>query len=299
MESSAFSPSHISGIVGIHINPDPNKSGSTGIGFSINHGVRTIVNAIPSNKNRITVTINDKIVVNAEISEFVVKNMVKLQDKKYDLNVLHKIDIPIGVGLGTSGAAALSLSIALNKALQLKLSKFEAANIAHTAEIACRTGLGTVCSEMKGGFEVRIKPGSPQYCEIINFPIRQKNKVVILVLDRISTSYMLEQLQNRNEIMKLSRILIDRFLKNPTIDEFLLLANNFSNKLGVSSRIRRIMQDANNSGFVCGTALFGETVFSLVNSNEVSDLKKIFSRHRIKGSKILESQIETRGAHLL
>ena len=71
--------------------------------------------------------------------------------ENFEIIVEHHVEVPLGAGFGTSGAAALSLALALNEALSLGLSKIEAAQLAHVAEVECKTGLGTVIAETFGG----------------------------------------------------------------------------------------------------------------------------------------------------
>jgi len=79
--------------------------------------------------------------------------------RKFEIIIKHSINVPIGAGFGTSGAAALSLALALNEVFDLGMSKIEAAQLAHIAEVECKTGLGTVAAETFGGLEIRVKPG--------------------------------------------------------------------------------------------------------------------------------------------
>ena len=77
------------------------------------------------------------------------------------MNIEHEISIPVGYGLGSSSAVALSLSLALDQALNTKLDKNTIGQIAHNAEVNCKTGLGDVLASFHGGFEIRVKPGAP------------------------------------------------------------------------------------------------------------------------------------------
>ena len=55
----------------------------------------------------------------------------KFPTKEKFVNIIHQIDVPVGYGFGSSAAVALSLAIALNDALECKLSKIKVAQIAH------------------------------------------------------------------------------------------------------------------------------------------------------------------------
>jgi len=69
--------------------------------------------------------------------------------------------------------------------------------------------------------------------------------------------------------------------------------------MNISHKLKNAAKDAEARGFICGIALFGDTLFSLVRPNEVNELKNIFSKYRIRNESIIISQIEKRGARLL
>src|SRR5512145_1993980 len=144
--AKAFSPGHITGFFEIPHGAYSHflHRGSKGAGFSIDRGIATTAYVYESAKAGYQISINGVEARDAEVSKWVVEEYLKLADKPYFVNIEHDIGIPVGFGLGSSGAAALSLSYALNQALDTGLSRTEAAQIAHRAEIACKTGLGTV-----------------------------------------------------------------------------------------------------------------------------------------------------------
>src|ERR671930_2399081 len=165
--AKAFSPGHITGFIekSDKINHNDNSNnlyvGSKGAGFSIDRGITTTVNIFDHDSVDYQISINGIRVQDAEVSKWVIEKYLKLINQRCYINIEHESTIPIGFGLGSSGAAALSLSYALNNAFNMGLSTMEAAQIAHNAEIACKTGLGTVIAEFKGGFEIRTNVGAP------------------------------------------------------------------------------------------------------------------------------------------
>ena len=150
-ETKAFSPGHITGIFQI-CDQVPNllQKGSRGAGVSINKGVKTKVIVKPSTKSSFKIRINKIQVKTAKVSEHVLNSFLSRVKGNHEIFVDHDISIPIGSGFGTSGAGALSLAIALNEALSLDLPQIEVAQIAHIAEVKCKTGLGTVIAEKFG-----------------------------------------------------------------------------------------------------------------------------------------------------
>ena len=300
MESTAYSPGHITGVVQTYeYLDDPINSGSKGIGFSIHKGVTTQVNITPSRINDIRIEINGETVSNATVSEYVAKSLTSNINRNLKISIKHLVDIPIGSGFGTSGAAALSLAYALNQVLGLGLSTIESAKVAHIAEVVCKTGLGTVLAEMQGGFEVRVKHGAPGIGKIIEIPLDDDYVMVALELGTKSTEQMLRELVRKNETPQLGEQFVHLFLADSSVQNFLNLSKKFSQLMNISHKLKNAAKDAEARGFICGIALFGDTLFSLVRPNEVNELKNIFSKYRIRNESIIISQIEKRGARLL
>jgi len=300
MESTAYSPGHITGVVQPYeYLDDPINSGSKGIGFSIHKGVTTQVNITPSRINEIRIEINGETVSNATVSEYVAKSLTSNINRNLKISIKHLVDIPIGSGFGTSGAAALSLAYALNQVLGLGLSTIESAKVAHIAEVVCKTGLGTVLAEMQGGFEVRVKHGAPGIGKIIEIPLDDDYVMVALELGTKSTEQMLRELVRKNETPQLGEQFVHLFLADSSVQNFLNLSKKFSQLMNISHKLKNAAKDAEARGFICGIALFGDTLFSLVRPNEVNELKNIFSKYRIHNESIIISQIEKRGARLL
>lgn len=300
LDSIAYSPGHITTVVQPFEYPgDPLKSGSKGMGFSIKEGVTTSVSAIPSINNEIQLIINGKVTTSAPVSEFIIKSFTDINDKKFKITINHKINLPSGYGFGTSGAAALSLALALNDSINFGLSKIECARIAHVAEVSCKTGLGTVIAEMQGGFEVRTKQGAPGIGKILSIQLNTNLVMVSLTLGSLSTKNMLEEFMKKKNKHNLGKQFIDQFLVNQSIEKFLELSNRFSKIFKWNQHILNTILEAQSRGFVCGVALFGQTVFSLVKPNDVEDLKHIFSENLSSEGKIIISKIEKKGARLL
>ena len=300
MESIAYSPGHITGVVQPYeYLDDPIKSGSKGIGFSIQKGVTTQVNISPSKISELKIEINNQIAHNAVVSEYVAKSFASKINRNLKIRIKHQIDIPTGSGFGTSGAAALSLALALNQVLELGLSRIESAKVAHIAEVVCKTGLGTVLAELNGGFEVREKQGAPGIGKISKIPYNGDYWMVALELGTQSTELMLKELRRKNDLTKLGEQYVSLFLANRSIKNFLNLSKRFSQLINTHHKLKNAAKEADDRSFVCGIALFGNTLFSLVRQNEVKELKRVFAKYKVHNENIIVSQIEKRGARLL
>ncbi|MEM2210495.1 MAG: hypothetical protein QW372_05365 [Nitrososphaerales archaeon] len=300
MRAEAFSPAHITGFFEICDNQaNPLYIGSKGAGFSIIQGVTTKVSIEPYHKPSFEIRINGYPTQSACVSERVLKLFLKLVKRNYQIIVDHNINIPIGGGFGSSGAGSLSLSLALNEALGLGLSKIEVAQIAHIAEVECKTGLGTVIAEMYGGFELRLKPGAPGVGELKKIPVNGDYSILCLNFGPISTKRVLTDPNYRDKINGMGGKLLNELLSHQSIENFLKLSRQFTNYLNImTDRVRNVLKDADSRGFTCSMMMFGEGVFSIVK-NDAKDLMKILHKYSSMGGKVILTKIDCDGARVL
>jgi len=301
MEASAFSPSHITGFFEIvDEQSEPVLKGSRGVGVCLSKGVKTHVKIIESLDSKLEVVINGKTSESTQLSRYVTAAFLPKSNGKYSIFVDHDVQVPVGSGFGSSGACALGLSLALNEALGIGLSKTEAASIAHKAEIECKTGLGTVIAETYGGFEVRVKAGAPGIGEIKQIPIGNDYLVVCLSLGPISTKAILSNEILRNRVNKAGKGLVDRFMAEPSAENFMILSREFSDSLNIfTDRIKKVLNEVDDHGFKCSMAMIGETIFSLTKKSEAEELVKIFHKNARSNSYVISCSIDKEGARLL
>jgi pantoate kinase len=295
--SRAFSPGHITGFVVMkpaatnNNNKDNLYVGSKGAGFSIDRGITTTVEIYDHESVNYQISINDIRVEDAEVSKWVLEEYLKLVDDRFYINIEHEISIPVGFGLGSSGAAALSLSYALNEAFNIGLNTKEAAQIAHNAEIACKTGLGTVIAEFTGGFEMRTNAGAPGIGTVEKIELKN-HKAIIFCISPISTKSFLS---NRIHLADgVGESMLKRLRVSRDIDDFLEMSYCFAHHLGLTEgRCKLPIQSLRSRGFSCGVALFGETLFTIVQSDHVEEAKECLKG--FKGSLIV-CNIDNAGA---
>ncbi len=294
--SRAFSPGHITGFVvmkpaATNNNKDNLYVGSKGAGFSIDRGITTTVEIYDHESVNYQISINDIRVEDAEVSKWVLEEYLKLVDHRFYINIEHEISIPVGFGLGSSGAAALSLSYALNEAFNIGLNTKEAAQIAHNAEIACKTGLGTVIAEFTGGFEMRTNAGAPGIGTVEKIELKN-HKAIIFCIAPISTKSFLS---NRIHLADgVGESMLKRLRVSRDIDDFLEMSYCFAHHLGLTEgRCKLPIQNLRSRGFSCGVALFGETLFTIVQSDHVEEAKECLKG--FKGSLIV-CNIDNAGA---
>jgi len=225
--AEAFSPGHITGIFQICDEAeDLLLKGSRGAGASISRGVTTKVSVERSRENTFEIRINGEKTCSAKVSEYVLKSLLSIAEGSYRIQVEHSINIPVGSGIGSSGAGALSLALALNEALELGLTKVEAAQIAHIAEINCRTGLGTVAAEFYGGLKIGIVPGAPGISKAVQIPNADEYSVLFLHFGPISTREFLSNESMRRRVNEAGAKLLDELIDSPSPENFMVLSDS-------------------------------------------------------------------------
>ena len=292
---TAFSPGHITGFFEKPENKKLETNllnyGSKGAGFSFKKGVTTSVELYKSKKKWYEIYINNSLTTNAEVSKWVVQYYLDKFDFNFYIKINHFIDIPIGYGLGTSGAGALSLTYALNKALNINLSKEHAAQIAHIAEIECNTGLGTVISEFYGGLEIRTSFGAPGIGKLTKIELNNY-KAIILCISPLSTKQILTNYSNNAN--SLGEKMVEQLLLSKDVNFFLRMSHQFADFLGLTKGIcAKPIEELNRLGVDSSMGMFGETIFTLVPPNEVSSVTSVLKK--FPGTLIV-SDIDNRGA---
>lgn len=294
--STAFSPSHITGFFEKsihHTNKDYLFHGSRGAGFSIKKGVTTSVELYESITSHYKIYINGILANDAIVSDWVVRKYLTNCDSNYFIKIKHNIDVPVGFGLGTSGAAALSLSYALNHAFKMKLSIEQAAQIAHIAEISCKTGLGTVISEFYGGLEIRTGFGAPGIGKIRKIKVKD-HIAIILCINPILTKNILSKYSNQANT--LGNQMIEQLIISKDIIDFLSFSKKFADFLGLTKGVcAKPIKKLEDIGVLSSVALFGETLFTLVPKDEAKKITKILKEFP---GILLLCDIDNRGAIL-
>ncbi len=244
--------------------------------------------------------INGDVANSAVVSEHVADTFLSHTGGSYEVFVEHDVEVPMGHGFGSSGAGALSLALALNEAFDLSLSRLEAAQTAHVAEVECKTGLGTVIAETFGGLEVRVKPGAPGVGQVKSIPVNEDYLIACLSLNSVSTRNILTDETFRQRINELGGNLVNQLVNHPTTSNFMELSRKFAEHVGlISKRLRAVLKDTDDSGLACSMAMLGETLFSIVKPDQASEIRKIFRKHAPSEGNMIIAEIDLEGARLL
>ena len=295
--ASAFCPAHITGFFKAELEGnDPNYLGSLGAGFSIQKGVKTTVilsSRNPSNATKFHIQIKGFKTGDVRVSEYVLNEFLANNDN-YFADVIHELDVPVGYGLGCSAAVALSLALALNQALDAGYSKIEVAQIAHLAEIRCKTGLGDVLASYHGGFEIRTKSGAPGVGKLEKIDPKEKLNALIVCFNPISTKKFLGE--KISLVNGLGGKMVQELVKTKDINEFQDKSIKFAKYIKVvTPKMEKVISNLRKNRIKCGVALFGETIFSLVSTSEKKKVLQILEKY---DGFILSSKIDNSGARL-
>lgn len=305
--AKAFSPAGISSFFEIcDLTPngspilDLEKIGARGGGFGIQKGVTTEVRIAKAEANYIHVSINEKDAPEAETTKTTARMLLKRTNEKYEVVIKHKVEVPIGAGFGSSAAGALGTALALSKALGLNLTYNQLGQIAHIAEVKCKTGLGTVGPLMIGGCIITIEPGAPGIALIDRIPISDDYTIVAGVFGPIPTKEVLSSLERRLAVNKYGRNTLEKILSEPSLENFLVCCREFAEKTGfMTERVRTLIRLAEKAGAI-GAAqnMVGEAVHALTTLENAERVVQAF-KQVLPQNNILVAQVDTRGARLI
>lgn len=294
MRGMAFCPAHITGFFKAETDTSKTEElGSLGAGFSIQDGVTTRVTVSYAKESHYEISITGYESLDTKVSENVINEFLKISSRKFFASVEHEISVPVGYGLGSSGAVALSLAMALNEALGTNLTKEKVGQIAHNAEISCKTGLGDVLASYHGGFEIRTKPGAPGVGVI--HKIRSDIVAILICFSPISTQkFIAEKLESING---LGGKMVKRLEKSRDYNDFQDMSLEFAQYVNVMTpKMNLVVSELKKNDIRCGVALFGETVFTLIPKEQQEKVMNILQRYT--DGIIICSSIDNQGARL-
>jgi pantoate kinase len=270
--ASAFAPGHLTGLFQIcDQSTDPLQKGSRGSGVSLDLGVYTRVDAKPAKATTWSIKINGKATSEAFVSENVLTKFSKLI-KPQVITVEHVVETPIVAGFGSSGGGALSLALALNEAAWAGLTRIGTSQIAHIAEIECKTGLGSVFASERGGFGILTKPGAPGVGDAISYPDAGSLRAVYVYIGPIPTKEALANPALRAKINEMGGRFVDELTKDPTPTRFMKSSRQFTEHIGlVTPKLRQLFDSTDHAGYTFTMAMFGEVAFSVMEKAKAEE----------------------------
>jgi len=308
MRSARFySPSGISSVFQIvDTNPNgtpisnPLKIGARGGGFVITRGVETEVRVERGAKDHVTVHINGRLDKEAKTTDTAVRMILRRAGVHARVSVHHSIEPPIGCGYGTSAAGSLSAAFALCRALDLDMTHNQVGQIAHVAEVKCRTGLGTVGPLLIGGHVITLKAGAPGFNLIDRFPVDPSCRIVTGWFGDIPTQTVLSSESYRTRIKRYGRHAMNDIMKKPSPENFMIVCRRFANNIGfVTDRLSRLMSAMEKSGAIGATQnMLGDAAHALVEEEDERKVYEAASR-LLPRRHIFSTTVESRGIRFL
>jgi len=275
MKASVFVPGHISGFFQPCEASTPERTGSRNCGPCIDLGVLTEVEAKPSNRNDVRISIDGKPAFEAITTSTAIKQLLKMIDGSFKINVNHRCQVPIGAGYGASGAGTLGAVLALQKVLELNLAKQKLVEVAHVAEVKSYTGLGDVGAQAFGGLVIGLEPGAPPHGRWSRIVVPSGVKVMCATLGPISTKEFLRDANFRRRAGELGAAALKDLLRQPNIARAISCSRDFAEKLGLfDDELRELAEAAERSGAIgASQAMLGRAMFAFVPDKKFEEVK--------------------------
>lgn len=272
-----FAPGHLTGLFQICIDlDDPLRTGARGSGISLSQGVHTRVKLDSARRASHSIYINGEEMIDANVSENVLSKYMSMIHDPYDIQINHTIETPITAGFGSSGGGAISLSLALNKAMEAGLSRTEAAQLAHVAEIECKTGLGSVFAADQGGFGVLYEPGAPGIGAGVLMEDPSGLDVVYLYFGPIHTKVALSNPELIAKINQIGGTYVDELHGNLTQERFLKYSRMFTDHIGLATpSIKEVFDLMDPEGYTFTMAMFGDVAYTVQPREEIDKILEL------------------------
>lgn len=255
-----FVPGHITGFFNIENHENPLENGSCGAGFLVNKGVLTRVSSCDSLE--IEVNQGDFTVINEVLNILNINNSVK---------IIQDIQLPIGAGFGTSASSALGLTIGLNEFFNLGYSLEECGQLAHKVEINLGSGLGDVIAQTGKGIVLRTDEGAPGIGKIKSFP-DEKIVIATKTFGELNTASIIQNARYKKIISDVGLELKNKFVKEPSLKNFLDFSLKFSKNTNLmSEEVRQLVDYFNSLDDILGAsmAMLGNTVFAFAYNKDI------------------------------
>ena len=171
--------------------------------------------------------------------------------------------------------------------------KEKVGQIAHNAEVMCKTGLGDVLASFHGGFEIRTKAGAPGIGVVEK--IDSDANVILICFSPISTKkFITEKIETING---LGGKMVNQLRETRDYNDFQDMSIKFSKYVQVMTpKMESVVNDLHNAGIKCGVALFGETVFTMIPHEMEQKVLDVLKKYN--DGIIIKSRIDNSGVRL-
>jgi len=275
------------------------RIGSRGGGFIIRKGSMTAASRISSKYD--LVTINGKIRDDARTT----LKVVELMRREFDIGcvrISHKIEPPIGAGFGTSGSGAIGTAMAISDLFELHLTLSEAAHFAHSSEIECLTGLGTVISLVSGSGAIGLvtEPGEYGIGKVDAIIADYDHYLLVCAsFGPIEKSSVLTSESRRSQVNEFGAEAMRIIRKERTVESLLSNSRIFAERTGLASKtILKLVDAAVGLGAIGATQnMIGNGIHCLIDRSKRAQFMKQFVR-LVPKENIFESELYHGGPKL-
>lgn len=253
-------PAHITGLFQIHPNENPLKMGSRGAGFSIDNPVITVAQSSDSPIEEVQILYNNH-AIDGIVSLNVFKEFKEYTKGKRIL-IWHYSKLPMQAGFGSSGAGALGTAFSLNELFTAMKSQEELGQIAHVAEVNCKSGLGDVIAQMYAGGEIRVQPGAPGIGQIKKLDWPDENKILSIYMGKMSTKKIITSPEHIKRINDASGHLLTVLEKEPTVERFVDVSYQFAKESNLmNERVENLVTELRKKKYKASMIMLGESIF--------------------------------------
>jgi pantoate kinase len=292
-------------IDGTSIN-NPERIGSRGAGFNLNAVGRTTIqieDLVKPEDQEINIFINkEQVDERAETTYYIYEYIKKFLKNPAKISIIHNFDLPVGCGYGASGSGALGTVYGLNNALNLNLLNIEKGRIAHIAEVVNRTGLGTVCGQLRGGLCILKEPGYPCVSESIKFS--RNLKIIGGSFGMIHTKSILTDPILNLKIKKAGRRAQAKLLQERSIKSFIRASLEFVRETDMLKildlhEIEDLIKELNKLK-ILGASMnqLGRSVYAICKAENKRKVMEIFNTYKPDIS-VFSSSINKRGPYII
>ncbi|WP_457754582.1 pantoate kinase [Thermococcus sp.] len=270
----AFIPAHITAFFVPKFNENPLLAGSLGAGINLTKGTNVFVSVESGLEKHIHIAFNGESMKRGEaIISYSVAEEIIPQEFKGEVEIWQYFDFPNGYGFGNSAGGALGTALALGYYFKNK-TFLQAAQIAHKHEVLNKGGLGDVIAQIHGGIEIRIKAGAPGIGVVDNI-FSEEYKVLAIPLGRLSTKEVLDSDIIR-AIEKEGQKTLRRLLKNPTPENLMHLARDFTENTGLlQGELLEIAKEIDKLiKLPSSMIMLGKSLFALLREEELPKVQE-------------------------
>lgn len=266
--SHAYCPGSITLIFRVHPHKDPLKMGSTGIGFTINKGVKAKVRRA----KKTTIYFNNK-----KINIPTILSAIK-QMTPQPLEIYLTSPLPLGYGFGLSSSSSLASCIAANTLLDLGFTKKQLIKIVYESEVLNKTGLGSITTQATGGFLIKDTPGLDPLYRSLPFV---GQKIYATILSKIETPTVLKDAQIISKINKIAQKYLTRIKsEHLELNDIFEYAYSFASESGLISnnRLEKLIVHLRSEAYHTTITMLGNVILTTkkpkLNKNyQVMELK--------------------------